>query len=272
MRQPKLIAVTGKKGIGKSVKTLTDLFSKYSNNRKILLIDVNSEYGNFHTGSKIFKVKRIGLKDIALFSNHPVIEPRRLVLQNQDGTYMDFEQKEAAICQAIETFRNGCLVIEDLNTVFGDSLPVRISGLLCNNRQRNADVFIHLQSIGRVLPKMYQNINLFRLHKQYDAIEQSQNKLGAEYEMFKIAYTIVENQYNAGNHYCCVYVDRDDSKIKGAFSMSELKQAVNQHLQSDIKHLNSELNKRDNKGRKVNNYTQALNILSNKLFQKYYQN
>ena len=84
MREPKLGAAVGKKGVGKSYTTLK-LVGDYVNPRggvkprRVLILDVNDEYEN---------IRAIGVTDIALFSLHPKIEARRIRPYNADGSKM----------------------------------------------------------------------------------------------------------------------------------------------------------------------------------------
>jgi len=268
-RDPKLIIATGCKGVGKSYYTLRDLLTKYINKRRILIFDVNDEYGDYELEGQKINLKRLALTDIPRFSTHPTIEARRVVRLNPDGSLMDDKETEQALIYTMQNFRNGCLVVEDLNTVFGDALPQKVSGLFCNNRQRRADLYLHLQSCGRVLPKMLQNCNVLRIHRQLDLMSDSEQKLGGEYEMFQIAYTIVYNKYFNGDERNCIFVNRDTQKIMGDYTKAQILDSIDEYLSINQKAMRLYLNKKDGKGKAVYSYEQAIAMKKKELIAKY---
>ena len=60
----------------------------------------------------------------------------------------------------LEKFKGGLLLIEDISKYISDSLPQDIVGNICTNRHNDLDIIIQLQSVGRITPKLLQNLNL----------------------------------------------------------------------------------------------------------------
>ena len=276
-RSPILIIPTGAQDIGKSYQTLRQaIYQAYlaANKRKTLLFDTNNEYEHYEIEGKMHHIKSIGHGDIIKYGNSPVAEVRRIVPFKANGLPMSPEEAEALLIQVIEQFRGGTLVIEDLNRLYGDSLPVSISGLLCNVRHRNCDVVFHLQSIARVLPKMLQNCKVIRFHYQLDTIANSAEKLKGEIEIYQIAEKMVTKEYDKGgtNVRFLVYIYRMERKLKGAFSPKMLSEAIQDYISENQRVLKPLLEKRDGSGKKIYNYQQALNRKTIELYKKYQGN
>jgi len=180
------------------------------------------------------------------------------------------EDQDDLIVKMMQEFRGGCLFIEDLNTVFGDSLPKKVSAFFTNNAHRDCDIIIQMQSIGRILPKMWQNAQVIRFHSQLDSVDQSKEKLKEDYEIFKIAQLMVNFQYEAGNIRFFVWVDKEDKKIRGAYSRQMFRKAVMDFLEENQYLVKKEANRIDFATNKKK-YTpeQALQVVVEKLFREY---
>lgn len=276
-RETKLIVVTGRKRIGKSNETLRLLIYDYikgDNARKVLIFDPNNEYGAYElyaNGQKhVVRVPVLGHNDILKFNKQRVIEIRRIVPINAFGYPLEPEEQDALIVKMMTEFRGGCMWIEDLNTVFGDSLPKRVSGFFSNNAHRDCDIIMQMQSIGRVLPKMWQNTQLVRFHSQLDSVDQSKEKLKEDYEIFKIAQLMVDFQYNSGNERFFVWVDKEDKKLRGAYNRKMFDKAITEYLEENQSIVKKEIARIDyGTGKKKYTPQQALQVVKNRLFKEY---
>ena len=154
--------------------------------------------------------------------------------------------------------------------MFGDSLPKKVSAFFTNNAHRDCDIIIQMQSIGRILPKMWQNAQVIRFHSQLDSVDQSKEKLKEDYEIFKIAQLMVNFQYEAGNIRFFVWVDKEDKKIRGAYSRQMFRKAVMDFLEENQYLVKKEANRIDFATNKKK-YTpeQALQVVVEKLFREY---
>jgi hypothetical protein len=155
------------------------------------------------------------------------------------------DEQDDLIVKMMMEFRGGCLFIDDLNTVFGDSLPKKVSGFFSNNAHRDCDILMQMQSVGRVLPKMWQNTNAVRFHKQLDSVKSSKAKLKDDYEIFLLAEKLVNFQYANGNKRFFVWVDKDENKIRGAFNKAMFERAIIDYLEENPSVLREEQDKVD---------------------------
>ena len=289
-RECNLTLVAGVKRIGKSNETLRHILESYIRDNlktgkhglKCLIFDINNEYGGYELfcSDKKVRMVRVPILDsskIKQFNMQRVVEVRRIVPSKEkkpDGTLIadDDQATEELLLKVVKDFRGGLLFIDDLNTVFGDSLPKKFAGLLSNNAHRNADILLQVQSIGRILPKMWQNTNYVRFHHQLDSVDDSQDKLTTHYEIFKIAQLLVDERYYNGEKRFFVWVDRDDFKIKGAYTAQQLEAAIDEYISVKSSVLKPFLDKKDGNGSKVYTYPQAVQMKRKQLFDKFYGN
>lgn len=280
-RETKLVVVTGRKRIGKSNETLRLLSNEYIKGqfpRKVLIYDPNNEYGGYKLYNKdgtfnTVNVKMLGHNDIVKFNKQKVIEIRRIVPLDNFGKPLQPEEQDDLIVKMMGEFRGGCLFIEDLNTIFGDSLPKKVSAFFTNNAHRDCDIVIQMQSIGRILPKMWQNTQVVRFHSQLDSVVQSKEKLKEDFDIFSIAQLMVEHQYNIGNKRFFVWVDKEEKKIRGNFSRGNFMKAVTEFLEDNSALVKAETNKIDlETGKKKYTPKDAVNALKKRFYDEYYGN
>jgi len=276
-RSPILMIPTGAQDIGKSYQTLrAAIYQAYvaTHKRKTLIFDTNNEYAQYEIEGKMHFIKAINHTDIIKYGNSNMAEVRRIVPFKPNGMPMSPEEAEKLLVRVIEEFRGGTLVIEDLNRLYGDSLPVSISGLLCNVRHRNCDVVFHLQSVARILPKMLQNSKVIRFHYQLDTISNSAEKLRGEDEIYRISEKLVTKEYDKGgtNVRFFVFIYRMERKLKGAFSNKMLAEAIMEYISENQRILKPLLEKRTPTGSKMYNYQQSLNIKTIELYKRYQGN
>ena len=140
-REPKLLVAVGKKGVGKSYTTLKMIENYVLGNpskgvppRRVLILDVNDEYQH---------IKAIRIQDVTLFSVHPLIEVRRIRPFLDDGRKMTLDDIAQTLFIVLETFRNGLLLVEDVNKYISDTMPNDLVGAICTNRHIGVDIIIH---------------------------------------------------------------------------------------------------------------------------------
>tara|TARA_R110002012_G_C11673984_1_gene613423 strand:+ start:3067 stop:3903 length:837 start_codon:yes stop_codon:yes gene_type:complete len=266
MREPKLGVAVGKKGIGKSYAT-EELMAKYvkgnasAKPRRVLILDVNDEY-EF--------VKAIAISDIAVFSLHPKIEARRIRPYNADGTKMGLRDIADVLFMCLEHYRGGLLLIEDINKYVSDHLPNDVVGAICTNRHSDLDIIMHFQSIGRVTPKIWQNLNWIRFHKNSDSVERHQKKFQDKYEFLKIAEIMINEQYFEGNERFHLYVDLDKEHILGEYSPKMMKDAIDEFVAENYnKIIKPKLNRRDDYGKVISNPKKVTREVKDRYFKMY---
>lgn len=279
LRECFLLVVSGRKRIGKSNESIRMLYQTYmKSGRKGIIFDPNNEYGSYvmylpdgQTETKHIKTIEPSKKGIISFSVHPDIEIRRLVPRNKDGTMMETNEVENLLICLIRYFRGGCIMIEDVKTIFSDSLPMRFASLLYNNAHRNSDVILQVQSIGAINPKVWQNANYVRFHRQNDDVEESSEKTSkGKLEIFQLAELIVSRQYDAGNIRYFLMLDLDYKKIKGGevckLTSEMVKKAITEYLDLHPEKIRKFMPKFKNNRQRAFIYT--FNMLAKKYFLK----
>ena len=263
MREPKLGVAVGKKGIGKSYTTeqiMADYVkgSGQARPRRVLILDVNDEYEH---------VKAIAITDIALFSLHPKIEARRIRPYNADGSKMGLRDVAEVLFTCLEHFRGGLLLIEDINKYVSDHLPNDVVGAICTNRHADLDIIMHFQSIGRVTPKIWQNLNWIRFHKNSDSVDRHQKKFQDKYDYLKIAEIMINEQYFANNKRFYLYVDLDDEIILGNYTPKMLKEAIDEFVGLNYNRLvKPKLNRRDDYGKATADPKKVIRQVKDRLY------
>ena len=134
MREPLLGVAVGKKGVGKTFTT-NKLIRQYAMGnyasgvlpRKVLILDANDEFTDY---------KAIALKDLMLFSVHPLVEVRRIRPIHPDGKKMTLDDLAATLNHIIEVFSGGLLLIEDINRFTSDHMPQDLMGAIAPESRR----------------------------------------------------------------------------------------------------------------------------------------
>jgi hypothetical protein len=250
-REPKLIVAVGKKSVGKSYTTMKLIENYVAGNpskgvpaRRALILDVNDEYAN---------IKAINITDVGLFSVHPFIEIRRIRPFLPNGKRMTLDDIAQTLFVCLEEFRNGLLLIEDVNKYISDTMPNDLIGAICTNRHIGVDIILHYQSIGRVTSKVWQNLNILRMHKFTDTVDRHKHKFEDKFEYLSIAEIMINKNYaELNNKRFFIYADVDDEKLYGDFTKQFYEEAVNDFINKNYKVLiNPMLQARDNKGKKI---------------------
>jgi predicted protein tyrosine phosphatase len=249
MREAKLIAVIGKKGVGKSYLT-NQIFHQYISGfnglvkpRRVLIMDVNDEY-NYPS---------IWADDVKRFNHHPVIEVRRVRPYNKDGSKMNLDEICATLNLIVNTYKGGLLLAEDINRYVSDNMPDDLIGTICTNRHADMDIIIHYQALGRITPKVWQNMNVLRFHKNTESVKRHEKKFSDKSEILQIAENIVNYQYNNGNPYYHVYVDVEEMKIKTPVDEATLNVAFDEYIIENMHNLKRRVvNEAQLKNEKIN--------------------
>lgn len=257
-RQCKVITAFGKKGVGKSYETITQLYELAKSKpypRKGLIFDVNNEFGDFpFGGNKNHKIKAISLADIPLFSMSNVVDVRRITPYFDDGSVMTLDKMTEVLSYIISVYRGGTLLVEDPTKYIGDTIKQDIIGALATARHIECDIMIHFQSIQKFChPKIVANTNYVRFHKTNDRVSRYKDRLGDKYEIFQIAENLVNLKYedhsDIENTRFWVYIDNDDSRIMAGrrpFTEKDVDMAIHKYINDNYKTILTEYtNKRD---------------------------
>jgi len=189
------IVVVGETAIGKTYRTLNEILCYLQDNkvtgkkgRKVLIFDVNDDdYIRFIT---------LHLDHIRQFKQ---VRARRIRPLTKSGRLMTLAEKRAVVEKLVTEFKDGLLVLEDLDKYMVGAKGQTIVGVLCANRHSNLDILISHQSLAKITTTEWQNMTWLRLHKQVDDIYRYRNRI-PNYPLVRMATFIVEEQYNLANH------------------------------------------------------------------------
>ncbi len=266
MREAQFGVAVGKKGVGKSFTT-TQLIKSYIKGsanvmpRRALIMDINDEFED---------VKAISPDDVALFSMHPKIEARRIRPYNKDGSKLTLKDYATILFKVLGDYRGGLLLIEDINRYLSHNFPNDLVGALCTNRHSSVDIIMHYQSIGKVNPTIWQNINWLRFHKNTDSVDKHAKKLDDKYEAFKICELMVNKQYRDGNIRFFVTYDCDMEKIHGSYSLAMIDAAIDEYIALNYnRKVKPLLNMRDNNGKTKFTPATAVKHVKEELYKNY---
>ena len=279
-RECRIIIACGKRGVGKTVETIRMIDEYVAGNpskgvppRKALIFDVNDEFSSFwyHDNPKR-SIKAIAIKDIMKFSMHPKVEVRRIRPFWDDGKKMTINDMGEVLGIILDKYRNGLLLVEDINKYLSDAMPSDLIGSLATSRHIGLDIVSHFQNIGRAgNPKLLGNLNMIRLHKTNDTVERHKNKFEEKTELLQIAEYLINNRYNKGDVRYFVYVDVENMKIRGKFTKLEVEDAIHEYITERYNRIISPmLQLRDKKGVKIYNDESALKVANEKLMKTYF--
>lgn len=269
-RIAKLGVAFGKKGVGKTWTTWHMIVDYVKGDpaagvkpRRALILDVNDEFT---------WVKAISINDIARFSTSTIIEVRRVRAFNErTGQPMTLAEVAKALGFILKFYRKGLLLIEDINVYISDNLPNDLVGAICRNRHTELDIILHYQSIGRITPKVWQNVNWLRFHKNTDSVDRHYHKFEDKYQYLKITELLVNKMVSDGNYRFYTFVDIDEEKIRGDFTKDDIVSAIDEYISLNERTLVSPILKRKTvTGQKlVSGYQEAFVQVRNRLLKEY---
>lgn len=235
MREPLLGVAVGKKGVGKTYITNRVIKQYVMGNlasgimpRKVLILDANDEYTEY---------KAIALKDLMLFSVHPLVEVRRIRPIHADGKKMTLDDLATTLNYILEVFSGGLLLIEDINRFTSDFMPQDLMGAIATNRHRDLDIILHYQGIGRIGTKVWQNINWLRMHKITESVMRHVKKFEDKYEIIRICELMVNLQFFAGNERFYQYIDCENMCFQGRVDEKLFADSCKQYLEENYRRI-----------------------------------
>lgn len=281
-RYAKFTVVPGRRQTGKTNETLEQLYNAVRNGRKAIVYDCMDEFGAYiyRPDEPPHKISPIYLKDIPRFSVQNFPEIRRIRPYNDDGTRMTRNDLQENLAFVLNNFKNGILLIEDINKYVADNAPSDIIGSLATLRQASVDVIAHFQLVGKVAnPKIMGMANYIRLHKTNDSVKKYAEGFQDMLDIMMIAENIVEARYMYGvkenvktrmGTYFSVVVDLESYKIRGIFTEHEAEAAIEKYLAAS-KEVTTVFNEKDRFGNKVwNSYSEAYTHIEQKLLNDYF--
>lgn len=240
-RQAIVQVAVARKGGGKTYITANQIIASYITpttkwkGRQVLIYDVNGEYTDKHCAEKLkvkWTARPIKLEELAAWMASGKKEVRRVLPLDNTGNFTQDLDKMVEILRVIlKTFRNGLLLLEDINAYLIDVSSKDVISAITRNRQKNLDILIHYQSFRAIPPRIWANLNICRFHKTNENISTVESKINNK-ELFYVAQALVNYKFKNDIRFFC-YVDNEMDKISGRFSRTDFRIAALNYLKEN---------------------------------------
>lgn len=190
-RAPTLFLVCGETGVGKTQRNKKEIKGYMKDNpetgkkkRKVLAFDINDDdYPEYRT---------VNPDHIKALTN---VNARRIRPFNRDSSPMDLEQKKEVVDKIMKFYRNGLIVLDDIDDYMTGAKGQSMIGALCTVRHKGIDILLTHQSIAKISTTEWQNCTWLRLHHQVDDVTRYRDRI-PKYKLVRIAQLIVDEQYD----------------------------------------------------------------------------
>ncbi|MBL6446413.1 hypothetical protein JMN32_08845 [Fulvivirga sp. 29W222] len=260
-REPMVFLVCGETGVGKTYRNKLEILNYMKDNsatgkigRKALAFDTNDDDYQFKTVSPNYLKSLIN------------VQARRIRPFNPDGTSMDDDQKREVVSKILRHFRDGLIILDDIDHYMSGARGQSMIGALCTNRHKGIDILLTHQSIAKITTTEWQACAWLRLHHQVDDITRYKERI-PKYFLIRIAQLIVDEQYNlASDAFAAglidksefakrksffIYVNIREKKIRGCSREAFIRAAKKYIDQEESKKIRLMLNERDFKDKPV---------------------
>jgi hypothetical protein len=211
IREPSFEVVIGFKGVGKTYTTnevINDYIKTAPGGRKgrpVLVFDINNEYcdSNGYTGYKAIDfdvTEKNEFKRAEQIRNIKAPAKYRILPYKKDRTPMTISELVTTASTIVKYYRNGLLVLEDINKYTLSSYKQEFVGMFIGLRHLGVDLVAHFQTLRAIPPKVWGNMNYLRWHKQSDRIFKYKGRID-NFELFSIAECIVDYKYQSDQRY-----------------------------------------------------------------------
>jgi len=210
-REPMFEVVIGFKGVGKTYTT-DKIINEYIKNdpsgrkgRPVLVFDINNEYcdANGYYGYKAIDFDVTEKNEYKRAEQIRLIKaPKkyRILPYRKDGVPMSYKELQIAASTIVKYFRNGMLVLEDINKYTLSQYKQEFVGMFIGLRHLGVDLVAHFQSLRAIPPKVWSDMTFLRWHKQSEKVHKYKNRI-SNFELFAIAGEIVDYKYLKDEHY-----------------------------------------------------------------------
>jgi hypothetical protein len=212
-RQPMIMLVCGETGVGKTYRNKQEIKHYMMDNlvmgkkgRKVLAFDTNDDdYPKFRT------VSPNHLKALTKVSS------RRIRPFNTDGSPMDNDEKKEVITKIMKHYKNGLVVLDDIDHYMTGAKGQSMIGALCTVRHKGIDIVLTHQSVAKITTSEWQNCTWLRLHHQVDDVTRYRERI-PKYQMVRIGQLIVDEQYElCSNAFAVGNITEQEYKIQKSF-------------------------------------------------------
>lgn len=212
-RQPMIMLVCGETGVGKTYRNKMEIQKYMADNpttgkkgRKVLAFDTNDDdYQEFRTVNPNY------------LGALTAVSSRRIRPFNPDGSAMDDTDKKDVVDKILKHFKNGMIVLDDIDHYMAGAKGQSMIGALCTVRHKGIDVLLTHQSVAKITTSEWQNCTWLRLHHQVDDVTRYRDRI-PKYQMVRIAQHIVDEQYDlASRAFAEGQISEDKYKILKSF-------------------------------------------------------
>jgi hypothetical protein len=209
-RDAYLLIACGRQKVGKTYRTMQDLRAYVMDDprirrkgRKVLIFDTNGEYPDIPSIhfdiAKAFDKNANELEIVSHIVNWNRVEIRRIIPFRVDGNPMDIADKQKTAELLLKHFRGGLLLFEDMLSWSLGAKSIALIGNITSKRHRSQDIVIHLQSMNRIDPVLFENVDIIRMHQDEGRLDLIEKKVNNP-DILKIATECVklgsmQNQY-----------------------------------------------------------------------------
>lgn len=256
-RQCLLHIATGEMGIGKSflTKKIAKQYHQAHPNRAKLIFDPNGEWDGYDTIyfdvedllNKRYEERKLR-RSLPKTKTEVELEKLRtgcriITPYTRSGQKMNPEMLQETMVTAMECFRGGLIVLDDINAYVDSFQETRIKGVFKNIRHKSQDIILHMQSLNPLRPIHYEAATIIRMHHDSVDVERIKSKAQDKTTVLKISQNIVEQVYNMhldfdpvrqkdqfyAHRSYCTYVNLKAKSINGC-SFAHFEKACNQYL------------------------------------------
>ncbi len=205
-REPTFEVAIGFKGVGKTFnfdRIATEYVSIQK--RPVFVFDVNNE---FVPGNKLYGYKAIdydcteknSFKRSEQIRNIKVPGKYRIVPWRKDKQPMGAKELLETATTIVATFRNGMVLLEDINKYTLSHFKQEFVGTFIGLRHVGVDLVIHFQSLRAIPPKVWSDMEYLRWHKCSERIVKYKDRV-TNFEIFSIGECIMDINYPVDPHY-----------------------------------------------------------------------
>jgi hypothetical protein len=256
LREPFTEVVIGMTGMGKTYITRKIIIDYIKSDpktgrkgRPVLVFDVNGEYEDY-------KAIDYDIDNEDEYSRAAEIRaikfPKayRIVPYHKNEQIMDVSEIMATCTTLMNHFRNGLLVLEDINKYTQSHFKKEVTATFIGNRHKGIDILVHYQNMKKIPPTVWENISFLRWHKQVGTIDNfGISKRMPNYEICKIAELIVDDQFDSGNTYFYLWVNIRYNKLIN-ITEEMFNQAARNYLSLNPKEIKNMMNFLDEHNKK----------------------
>jgi hypothetical protein len=218
LREPTLEVAIGFRGVGKTF-TFDSISNDYVRElkRPILVVDVNNE---FEDRNRLFGYKAIdfditekdGFVRAEQIRNIKAPGKYRIIPYKKNRQPMTINELLLTAQTVVSYFRNGLVLLEDLNKYTNSHFKQEFIGTFIGLRHVGVDLVLHFQSLHAIPPKVWDGMQHLRWHKCAEKIIKYKDHV-TNYELFAIAEAIVDYKYRSNQRYF-LWLDALENKIR----------------------------------------------------------